>query len=244
VVNDVRLAGPGLGELVKLLSDSNQLNDFASITACAERLQLSLGNLSQSDRPRTRWQSIVLAMDEECRLHELLADVLGTLSKRSATAAAIRSWMAQGARSVSIATAAEECRSRLKELRAEPDPRNSEPQLIVLSSLLVDLIEGLSRPDIAIKLFSFSSDPIRVAESAAADARRAASAVDRLLVGVRLAKSARGRVGASVDAANGFAAEFSILGQLLDARMAADEALTSVVAAFANTPPFGSAAAS
>jgi hypothetical protein len=66
--------------------------------------------------------------------------------------------------------------------------------------------------------------------------------VDRLLIGVRMAKTAGGRLGASADPASGFSAEFAILGQLLDARMAADEALTLVMAAFANTPPLGSAA--
>lgn len=57
-----------------------------------------------------------------------------------------------------------------------------------------------------------------------------------------MAKTTGGRLGASADPASGFSAEFAVLGQLLDARMAADEALTLVMAAFAKTPPLGSAA--
>jgi hypothetical protein len=59
--------------------------------------------------------------------------------------------------------------------------------------------------------------------------------VDRLLAGVRLARAAGGRSGASAGAASVFTAGFSIVGQLLDARMAADEALTSVLAALPDT---------
>jgi hypothetical protein len=67
--------------------------------------------------------------------------------------------MAQGARADSIMAAVEGCKGRLKELRAEPDPRNSEARLVTLSSWLVDLVEGLSRPEVEVQLSGFSNDP-------------------------------------------------------------------------------------
>jgi len=117
-----------------------------------------------------------------------------------------------------------------------PDPREGEAQLIALSGSLAELVEGLDMPDI-ISIFGESADAPKTVAVIAAEARRASSAVDKLLVGVRIAPTALKRLGPSSSAVEIFASEFAIVGQLTDARSVVDEAITELLSALSNASP-------